>query len=118
MAICKPAMKAHADGFITLLGRKADFFKISTGRRISPLGIEKALHKCRYLEQVIVIGEGRKVPIACATIDQAKHAPDNLAFVEALRSEIKAIITKELLDYQKPAAILLLSTEFAVDLKK
>lgn len=99
-------------GYLSLHGRKGDFFKTSTGIRIAPLSIEKALHQCRFLEHVFVIGDGRKVPIACATIDPDFHA--DLAFVQRIRQEIKGIISRELQGHQQPAALLLLTREFTV----
>jgi len=107
--------KIDEEGFVTLNGRKSEFFKTSTGRRISPLSIEKTLSKCHKLGNVIVIGEGRKVPIACATISLSDHTSEEATFFKALKNEIKGKIALEIPDHQKPAAILLLSTEFTVD---
>lgn len=102
------------DGFITLCGRKNDFFKTSTGIRVSSLNVEKTLSRCRQLEGVIVIGEGRKVPIACATINLSDDNYNHTNFFEMLRKELKGYISQEIPDNQKPAAVLLLLTEFSV----
>jgi long-chain acyl-CoA synthetase len=102
------------EGFIVLNGRTSDFFKTSTGRRISPLGIEKRLNKCRDLDHVIIIGEGRKVPIACATISSTDRTSEDTAFFDALRSDINGMMSQDIPDYQKPAAILLFLSEFTV----
>lgn len=102
------------DGFIALCGRKNDFFKTSTGIRISPLSIEKTLSRCRQLEGVIIIGEGRKVPIACATVNLSGDNYNDTNFFKVLRKEIKGYLSREIPDNQKPAAVLLLLTEFSV----
>ncbi len=49
-----------ADGFLFLTGRKAEIIKTSTGRRISPARIEAVYAQSPYIEQVVVIGNGRK----------------------------------------------------------
>lgn len=104
-----------ADGYITLNGRKSDFFKTSTGRRIAPLMTEKALSMCHALGHVMIIGEGRKVPIACATVNPAGHNSSDAVFFAALRNELKELVSKEVPDHQKPAAALLLLTAFTVN---
>lgn len=104
-----------AQGFIRLTGRKTDFFKSSTGRRIVPGPIEKLLNSCPHLDHTIVVGAGRKVPIACATLTrQAWETADEL-FLEQLRQEIIQQLSTEIADWQKPAAILLLLEEFSIN---
>lgn len=47
------------DGFLFLTGRKAEIIKTSTGRRLAPHQVEAAYGRSPYLDQVIVIGNGR-----------------------------------------------------------
>ncbi len=49
-----------ADGFLYLTGRKAEIIKTSTGRRISPAAVEAVYAQSPYIDQVVVVGEGRK----------------------------------------------------------
>ena len=102
------------DGFISLHGRTNDFFKTSTGKRISPLPIEKQLRQCTEIEHIIVIGEGRKVPIACATVADINRAKVEITYTEKLRADINNKLTDTVSDQQKPAALLLLLTEFSI----
>lgn len=48
------------DGFLYLVGRKSELIKTSTGRRLSPVSIEAAYARSPYLDQVVVMGNGRK----------------------------------------------------------
>ena len=57
------------DGFLYLTGRKAEFIKTSTGRRISPVGIEAVYGQSPYVDQVVVWGEGAKYLVALLTCD-------------------------------------------------
>ena len=59
-----------------------------------------------------MIGDGRKVPIACATIDSDFSC--RLCICPGIRQEIKGLISRELQDHQQPAALLLLTREFTV----
>lgn len=102
-----------ADGFISLKGRKADFFKTSTGKRISPLSTEKKLNQCPIIEHAFILGEGRKVPIACANLSPLYNQLEKEKTVEELRNLLSKILA-DCPGTQKPAAILLLLTEFTI----
>lgn len=56
------------DGFIRLKGRRSDIFKTSTGRRISPFGIEQRLLQISSVEYAIAVGSGRKYVVALLAI--------------------------------------------------
>ena len=60
-----------ADGFIWLTGRKSDIFKTSTGRRVAPVSIEARLKQLQYVEQAVVLGRNRPVPVALLCLDLA-----------------------------------------------
>src|SRR5690554_5628819 len=53
-----------ADGFLFITDRKKEMFKTSGGKYVAPQMIEKALKKSRFIEQVMVVGEGQKMPAA------------------------------------------------------
>lgn len=46
--------------FLKITDRKKEIFKNSAGKYIAPVAIENRLKECKYLEQVMVIGEGQK----------------------------------------------------------
>lgn len=52
------------DGFLKITDRKKEMFKTSGGKYISPALLENQLKQSRFIEQVIVIGEGEKMPAA------------------------------------------------------
>ena len=52
------------DGFLKITDRKKDMFKTSGGKYVVPSLIENQLKQSRFIEQVIVVGEGQKMPAA------------------------------------------------------
>ena len=52
------------DGFLKITDRKKEMFKTSGGKYIAPALIESKLRHSRFIEQVMVIGEGEKMPAA------------------------------------------------------
>lgn len=52
------------DGFLKITGRKKEIFKTSGGKYIAPSALESELKQSRFIEQVMVIGEGEKMPAA------------------------------------------------------
>ena len=56
--------KIDEDGFLYITDRKKEIFKTSGGKYIAPTVLENALKQSRFIEQVMVIGEGEKMPAA------------------------------------------------------
>ncbi|WP_298534680.1 long-chain fatty acid--CoA ligase [uncultured Algibacter sp.] len=52
------------DGFLKITGRKKEMFKTSGGKYIIPTLLENELKQSRFIEQIMVIGEGEKMPAA------------------------------------------------------
>ena len=52
------------DGFLKITGRKKEMFKTSGGKYIIPTLLENDLKESHFIEQVMVIGEGEKMPAA------------------------------------------------------
>jgi len=53
-----------ADGFLRITDRKKEMFKTSGGKYIAPQLLENTLKQSFFIEQVMVIGEGEKMPAA------------------------------------------------------
>ncbi len=53
-----------ADGFLKITDRKKEMFKTSGGKYIAPQVLENTLKQSLFIEQVMVIGEGQKMPAA------------------------------------------------------
>jgi long-chain acyl-CoA synthetase len=56
--------EVDADGFLKITDRKKEMFKTSGGKYVAPALIENELKQSRFIEQVMVIGEGEKMPAA------------------------------------------------------
>jgi len=56
--------KIDADGFLKITGRKKEMFKTSGGKYIIPTLLENNLKQSIFIEQVMVVGEGEKMPAA------------------------------------------------------
>jgi long-chain acyl-CoA synthetase len=53
-----------SDGFLRITDRKKEMFKTSGGKYVAPQLLENRLKQSRFIEQVMVIGEGEKMPAA------------------------------------------------------
>ncbi|MEZ7504261.1 long-chain fatty acid--CoA ligase [Flavobacterium sp. Arc2] len=52
------------DGFLKITDRKKEMFKTSGGKYIAPQLLENTMKQSRFIEQILVIGEGQKMPAA------------------------------------------------------
>ena len=85
------------DGFLKITGRKKEMFKTSGGKYIIPTLLENELKQSRFIEQVMVIGEGEKMPAALIQpnfvfirdwIARKEHAVSNTTNEGLINSEI------------------------------
>ena len=53
-----------SDGFLKITGRKKEIFKTSGGKYVVPALLENQMKQSRFIEQILVIGEGQKMPAA------------------------------------------------------
>ena len=53
-----------ADGFLKITDRKKEMFKTSGGKYVAPQLIENAMKQSRFIEQIMVVGDGEKMPAA------------------------------------------------------
>ena len=53
-----------AEGFLKITDRKKEMFKTSGGKYIAPQIIENAMKQSNFIEQIMVIGDGKKMPAA------------------------------------------------------
>jgi long-chain acyl-CoA synthetase len=60
------------DGYLFVTGRREDFFKTSTGRKIAPFEVESAYKRSPWIEHIVVVGQARKHLLA---IIQLKSTP-------------------------------------------
>ncbi|MBT8297951.1 MAG: long-chain fatty acid--CoA ligase, partial [Maribacter sp.] len=53
-----------SEGFLKITDRKKEMFKTSGGKYVAPTLIENQLKQSRFIEQIMVVGEGEKMPAA------------------------------------------------------
>jgi len=53
-----------ADGFLKITDRKREMFKTSGGKYVAPQLLENRFKQSRFVEQLMVVGEGEKMPAA------------------------------------------------------
>ncbi len=52
------------DDFLYITGRKKKMFKASGGKYTAPQVIENLMRQSRFIEQIMVVGEGERMPAA------------------------------------------------------
>jgi len=52
------------DGFLKITDRKKEMFKTSGGKYVAPQVVENAMKESLFIEQIMVIGDGEKMPAA------------------------------------------------------
>ncbi|MDN6280016.1 MAG: AMP-dependent synthetase/ligase [Psychroflexus sp.] len=53
-----------SEGFLRITDRKKEIFKTSGGKYVAPQILENTMKQSRFIEQIMVIGEGEKMPAA------------------------------------------------------
>ncbi|HQR37468.1 MAG TPA: long-chain fatty acid--CoA ligase [Blastocatellia bacterium] len=118
------------DGFLSITDRKKDLIKTSAGKYVPPQPIENLLRMSPLVEQIVLVGNGRKhvsaliVPNAeqlkawadengVAATDGSALA-DDPRVISAVRAEV-ARLTPHLADYERIKGIALLKDEFTID---
>ena len=56
--------EVDSDNFLKITDRKKEMFKTSGGKYIAPQLLENAMKQSRFIEQIMVIGDGQKMPAA------------------------------------------------------
>lgn len=52
------------EGFLKITDRKKEMFKTSGGKYVAPQMLENTIKQSRFIEQIMVVGEGEKMPAA------------------------------------------------------
>jgi long-chain acyl-CoA synthetase len=118
------------DGFLYITDRKKDLIKTSGGKYIAPQPIENSIKQSRFVNQVMVIGDGRKFPVALVVpqMDALKSYAENKGI--AYRDPVELLahpqiislmerqvdkFTPELAHYEKVKAVALLARELTIE---
>lgn len=99
-----------SEGFLKITDRKKEMFKTSGGKYIAPQLLENAMKQSRFIEQIMVVGEGEKMPAALIQPDfeflkdwaKRKHIDYDGSTEELIRNkEVKKRIEKEIQFYNQ-----------------
>jgi long-chain acyl-CoA synthetase len=118
------------DGFLHITDRKKELFKTSGGKYIAPQPIEQLIKGSRFVNQVVLVGNGRKFPAALIVPDwervesyaqlkgiQAKdHAElcKHPRIVDLFERQI-AGLTTDLAKYERVKKVALLENELTIE---
>ncbi|MDQ3816803.1 MAG: long-chain fatty acid--CoA ligase [Acidobacteriota bacterium] len=119
------------EGHLYITDRKKDLFKLSNGKYVAPQLVESLIKQSELVNQVVVIGAGRKQPAALIVPDWEALA-SAMALEGGSRPKSKtewsrdpaatrivqrevAELTKELHDYERVRRVALLPDEFSID---
>ncbi|HEX8721972.1 MAG TPA: long-chain fatty acid--CoA ligase [Pyrinomonadaceae bacterium] len=58
-----------AEGYLRITDRKKELFKTSGGKYVAPQPIEQRIKESRFVNQVVLVGAGRKIPAALIVPD-------------------------------------------------
>ena len=118
------------DGYLTITDRKKELLKTSGGKYVAPQPIEQLIKGSRFVNQVVVIGNGRKFPAALIVPDweqlksYAEYKGLNLKSREEFCRDARIINlferqigarTSNLPQYEKIKRIALVDHEFTVE---
>jgi len=123
----------HVDkqGHLYITDRKKDLFKLSNGKYVAPQQIESLLKQSEFVSQVVVVGAGRKQPVALivpewealkqALTEGGEDFPTSRFKLAEFPAAVKLVqkdisqLTRELADYERIRKIALLPDEFSID---
>lgn len=120
-----------SEGRLYITDRKKDLFKLSNGKYVAPQLIESFLKQSEFVSQVVVVGAGRKQPVALivpeweavkqALYEAGEDFPSDRKELSRFPAAIKLVqkdaaqLTQELADYERIRRVALLPEEFSID---
>lgn len=122
--------KIDADGFLSITDRKKELFKTSGGKYIAPQPLEQLIKGSRFVNQVVLVGNGRKFPAALIVPNWEQI--DSYARLKGLKETSRpelcrspriidlferqiAELTPDLAQYERVKKVALLENELTID---
>jgi long-chain acyl-CoA synthetase len=118
------------DGFLRITDRKKELFKTSGGKYIAPQPIEQMIKGSSFVNQVVLIGNGRKFPAALIVpdwervesyaqlkgIEAANHAElcKHPRIIDLFERQI-ASLTPDLAQYERVKKVVLIEHELTIE---
>lgn len=85
------------EGFLKITDRKKEMFKTSGGKYVAPQLLENAFKQSRFIEQIMVVGDGEKMPAAIIQPNWEFIAEWNKRKNKGLSSNTSELVNNELL---------------------
>jgi long-chain acyl-CoA synthetase len=85
-------------GFLRITDRKKEMFKTSGGKYVAPQLLENRCKQSLFIEQIMVVGEGQKMPAALIQL--------NFEFIEEWAQKKKIILPKNRIEYGSQAEVI------------
>ena len=101
------------DGFLELVGRRVEVFKLSTGRKVAPARVEAALARSDLIDQAMVVGAAQKCTLAIVTLSPEAAALNQQIITARLLAEIPQHLAG-IEDWLIPAALLVRRAPFTI----
>ncbi len=119
-----------ADGFLRITDRKKELFKTSGGKYVAPQAVEACIKRSRFVNQVVLVGAGRKFPAALVVpnweelksyaaykgIDASEPAElcRNERVLDLLQRQVDAQC-EQLSQFERPKRVALIEREFTIE---
>jgi long-chain acyl-CoA synthetase len=119
-----------SEGFLSITDRKKELFKTSGGKYVAPQPIEQRIKESRFVNQVVLIGNGRKFPAALIVPEweqlrsyaQLKGLPleappdfcRNPRILDLIQRQVDAL-TADLSQYERVKKIALIEKELTIE---
>ena len=122
--------RIDGDGYLKIIDRKKNLLVLSTGKNVAPQPIESAINESRFIEQSVIIGDGRKFIIVLISPDfenlipWAKQRHINIDSKSDLcrHSEVISLLHGEVgrlargfADYEQPKKVVIVEDEWTVE---
>jgi long-chain acyl-CoA synthetase len=121
--------RIDADGFLSITDRKKELFKTSGGKYIAPQVVEQLIKGSRFVNQVVLVGNGRRFPAALIVpnweqiesyarlkgLKETSRAEwcSSPRIIDLFRRQI-AELTPDLAQYERVKKVALLENEFTI----
>ena len=102
--------EVDAQGFLRITDRKKELFKTSGGKFVAPARVESAIKRSVYVNQVMLVGDGRPHPTALVSpnwelVRHELDIPQSVPISEAVhRQDVIDFLTKEVRDHTSDLA--------------
>lgn len=116
-----------SDGFLRITDRKKDLIVTSGGKKVAPQFVENTLKTCRYVSQIVVVGDKRKFPSALIApnldhlkkLAAEKQVPESQmrnsrVILDEVQNEINRL-SQDLAPFERVKKIALLEHEFTIE---